>query len=354
MRSNNLRKKSFRRRSKSNKRRSKKRSSRNRKQRGGKRLATNPVEFAKGLTETRPLCAFGSKSCRSDRGITDAFQTNKIADILLRLHVEKPNMGKMKNNSSDADILNSQRASLISRVSSEAPAYIEKYCAKLCNAKNKKVRPTLLEETVRKFGEKFDKYIKRWKFSSANYQKRNNDIKDFVQKAENVLISNGFSSESIGYSNVSFKESKNAELIPNGQIKFWDQNEPKPWNIRSAVIMGWSQPHDTLCVKVSWHEGQESYYGPWNRPWGQSVYDDKFNNFLKFTQGGNQAGISGSLDTLEQGLKKAKGELAAPVAGPAVGGRKRSKRNRRKKRSKKRGRKKSKKRGRKRSKKRNY
>ena len=33
------------------------------------------------------------------------------------------------------------------------------------------------------WSQKFDKYIKRWKFSSANYQKRNNDIKDFCVNA---------------------------------------------------------------------------------------------------------------------------------------------------------------------------
>ena len=127
-----------RRKSRKKKRKSRRRKSRRRKsrrRRGGKRLATSPAEFAKGLTETRPLCAFGTGACKKDRGITDAFQTNKIADILLRLQVEKPNMGKEKNVSSDADSLNSQRASLISKVRSEAPGYIQKYCGMACNAK---------------------------------------------------------------------------------------------------------------------------------------------------------------------------------------------------------------------------
>tara|TARA_B100001093_G_C26785637_1_gene996530 strand:+ start:100 stop:1167 length:1068 start_codon:yes stop_codon:yes gene_type:complete len=355
MRSKSLRKKSFRRRSKSNKIRSKKRQ-----QRGGKKIGFTVANYP--MVSSRSLCLFGSEKCKNERQKTDTYHTSLMAKNLLEILVAKPNRNAIKNKTSDAEKLLASRDSWISMARSQAPAYIHRYCDIKCNTKNKKKRQELLETIVQKFGNYFNIYVKNWDTSAKNYAKLKNDVQNVVQKAENVLKSNGFPAANIGYQKVYDKVDKISAEIPDNQLKWWGKNEKESWRIRKATIHGWKEEkpgNSSLGVEIVWYPSSSSFYGPLNLPWGESKKDK--DGFLSFITGRGQAQIKDTLDGLEQGLKKAKGvasgpvvaPVVAPAAGPAVGGRKRSRKRGRKK-SKKRENKRSKKKGRRKSKKRNY
>jgi hypothetical protein len=359
MRSKSFRKKSLKRQSKSNKRRSKKRKQsksnnrryKKRQQRGGKKIGFTVANYP--MITTRSLCMFRSKNCITEREKTDDYHTSLMAKNLLEILVAKPNRIAIKNKTPDAEKLLASRESWISMTRSQAPAYIQRYCDIKCNTKDKKVKQGLLETIVKKFGKYFNIYVQNWKTSAANYTKLKNNVQNVVQKAENVLISNGFPAANIGYQKVYDKVDKISTEIPDNQLKWWGKNEKESWRIRKATIHGWKEEkpgNSSLGVEIVWYPSSSSFYGPWNLPWGESKKDK--DGFLSFITGRGQAQIKDTLDGLEQGLKKAKGGAAGPVVAapaaaapaPVVGGRKRSKRTRRKKKSKKRGRKKSKKR----------